>query len=223
MKPTNPWGNPVEAKILVIGHDPRLQRGDTIAETCFFADYFEKPMPTKGSEIAKYKLAENLFGYIAYLTSYRFTFRQFFITNLCNKPLHHAPKGKTVLIPEKEAAAGVQEIQEFIRQGNFHLIFAMSQQVNYWLQQLHFCEPHQKFLEYSRPVQRGMISDPRYYQPQRSSAFQMICGEKLNTEPGIPLFPILHVKNWPLKGRFIGKYEGNYRKCVDTIKRITTA
>lgn len=57
-----PFGDLKTAKVLVIGHDPRLQKSNTIAEYCFFADYFFRPLPKSPSELRKYKLAESLFS-----------------------------------------------------------------------------------------------------------------------------------------------------------------
>ena len=58
---TKIWGNTEKAKILVIGHDPGLQRSSTIADYCFFADYYFRPKPSHASELSKYKLDESLF------------------------------------------------------------------------------------------------------------------------------------------------------------------
>ena len=58
---TKPWGDPETANILVIGHDPRLQETATIADYCFFADYYFQPKPEKKNELRKYGLAESLF------------------------------------------------------------------------------------------------------------------------------------------------------------------
>ena len=56
-------GDISRAKVLVIGHDPRLQKTDTQAGYAFFADYFYHAIPLKKSERAKYQLAEAMFGY----------------------------------------------------------------------------------------------------------------------------------------------------------------
>ena len=104
-----------KAKVLVIGHDPRLQKSDNIADKSFYADYFFKPIPTKKSERAKYNLASNLFSYIGWLTNYKYTRDNIYITNLCNESLPHPDKkGKTVLIPEHMAKEGIEEIKKII-------------------------------------------------------------------------------------------------------------
>jgi hypothetical protein len=47
---TLPYGNPETAKILILGHDARLQKSDAVAQYAFFADhYFQfKKKPTYG-------------------------------------------------------------------------------------------------------------------------------------------------------------------------------
>ena len=49
---TKIWRNLEKAKILAIGHDPGLQRSPTIADYCFFADYYFRFKPSKKSELA---------------------------------------------------------------------------------------------------------------------------------------------------------------------------
>ena len=46
---TKPW-IPENPKALVIGHDPRLNRSDTIAEYSLFADYYFQSIRTRTSE-----------------------------------------------------------------------------------------------------------------------------------------------------------------------------
>jgi len=42
---TKDWKAISEAKLLLIGHDPRFQESDTISEYSLFADYYFKPEP----------------------------------------------------------------------------------------------------------------------------------------------------------------------------------
>jgi hypothetical protein len=204
---TKPWGDLSKAKILVIGHDPRLQNSDTIADYCFYANYFFKEIPKRGNELQKYKLAESVFSYISYLTNYKFLADEYYITNLCNISLPHAPKGKTVLIPAEIAKKGIEDIEEFLKNSEIKLIFAMSQQVNYWLQKLGFYDADVKYLKMAEPKEKGLISEQLYYEPRKSSAFKRICGKKYIVDGKYALFPILHVKNYPFKGRFKRSYE----------------
>jgi len=207
-----------EAKVLVIGHDPRLARSATRAPYAFFGDMFFREIPTKRSELAKYRLAETVYGYIAHLTSYRFRADEIVLTNLCNDHLPPAPKGRTVLIPREKAEVGIHEINDLLAQSRPKLIFAMPQQVNYWLQALRFCAPDLSFLERAEPKGRGLHHSQPYYEPKGGRAFQLICGRRFETAGGDTLYAILHVKNWPLKESFLEAYSDAYRRLVNDLK-----
>jgi hypothetical protein len=182
-----------------------------MAEAPFFADYYLRPVPAQPSESAKYKLAEALFHYVGYLTSFRYAASDVVTTNLCNSPLPHAPRGKIVLIPIEEARSGVEHLQ---------LILAMSEQVNYWLQELGFCEANKEYLKRASPKTKGVNSDPPYYEAKSPGAFRLICGRRHLALEGIPLFPIVHVKNWPLRGAFVKAYGRAYVQLISDLKRI---
>lgn len=78
--------------MFVIGHDPRLQKSDTLAEYCFFADYYFREVPTQRSEKAKYELAGALYSYVNFITNNKYSSEEVFVTNLCNIELDHALK-----------------------------------------------------------------------------------------------------------------------------------
>ena len=216
---TKIWGNHEKAKILVIGHDPGLQRSSTIANYCFFADYYFRSKPSNASELAKYQLADSLFSCIRDLTSEQFLDDEVLITNLCNEELPPSPKGKTNYIPRDKAEEGLKVIKKSLNVSSIKLIFPMSQQVNYWLQKLGFYSTDTKFLEKSEPKLFGVESEQPYYQPRQSGIFKDICGNKYIVEGKYYLFPILHVKSYPLKGRFITYYE-NYTNCKKVVKEV---
>lgn len=205
-----------QARVLVVGHDPRLQSSDTQAEYAFFADYLFKPRPQKSSEAAKYNLAEATFKYIRYLTSQRYTDDQIVLTNLCNSGLPHAPKGKTVLIPPNQAQAGINAIDDILNQSQIEVIFVMSQQVNYWLQALGFYPPVAEYLRLSEPKRRGLTNVPPYYEPQHGKAFQLICGRCFKKDTR-SVVPILHIKNWPLRGALKEAYRHVYDDWIDRL------
>jgi hypothetical protein len=215
---TKIYGDPITAKVLVIGHDPRLQESSTIAPYCFFADYYFHPIPTKSNERAKYDLAAALFAYIRWLTSDHYTDTQVVITNLCNTALPHAPSGRTVYIPEQEASIGLHVIRDILAKNSVEIIFAMSLQVNYWLQYLGLYGSVPTFLQGARPKQKGTQNILPYYEPAKSSMFPLICGNKYMADDRIPLYPVLHVKNWPLKGKFLDTYEQSYVQCREGAK-----
>jgi hypothetical protein len=97
------------------------------------------------------------------------------------------------------------------------LIFPMSQQVNYWLQKLEFYGTDTAFVEKSEPRPEGVNSIPSYYTPSKAGAFKEICGNKYIADNQYYLFPILHVKNYPLKGKFVTAYYENYEHCKEEI------
>ena len=216
---TKPWGNHDKASVLVIGHDPRLQTSNTIAEYCFFADYYFRPKPTDNKELAKYGLANSLFSCIKYLTEGRIRDDEILITNLCNEGLPHPLGRKTVLIPRDKAENGLMQIRELLTASHINLIFPMSQQVNYWLQELGFYQADVNYLQESKPKATGLMNNPPYYQPNIAGAFKRICGKQFIADSQYYLFPILHVKSYPLKNRFL-VYEQNYVNCKNSVKQV---
>lgn len=207
------WGNINKAKILVIGHDPRLQKTDTIAEHCFFADYFFKKDLKKKSEKAKQNLAAKVFGMIAKLTNGKYKEDEIYITNLCNESLPHAPKGKTVYIPCEKASDGVNRIRKIINEGHIEYVFATSLQVNYWLQKLGFYKSDNSFLEDTEPMLDGINNVEPYFSPKKQATFKMICGNIYrDSEDKVNIIPILHPKQYPLNSRMSKHYEDGYNK-----------
>ena len=210
-------GELADAKVMVIGHDPRLQRSNTQAQYAFFGDYYFRPIPRQRSELAKYRLAEKVFSCAAHMTSHRYTAEQLVLTNLCNKMLPRPPAKRTVLIPQEEAQEGIAAIRDILAHSQVELIFAMSEQVNYWLQRLGFYAPVPEFLRRAEPAPRGLLHEPPYYTPKQGSAFQLICGRRY-TVGDAHLVPILHVKNWPLRGRFKRAYAQAYERLINGLK-----
>jgi hypothetical protein len=87
--------------------------------------------------------------------------------------------------------------------------------VNYWLQKLGVYSSDLEFIEKSKPQEKGVLNNPPYYKAKTDSTFLTVCGNQyvISNEKQI-VIPILHSKNYPLKGRFIA-YQNNY----DNIKR----
>lgn len=210
---TLPFGDPKTARVLVIGHDPRLQESDTVAAYAFFADYFFRSEPTSGSEKRKYGLANSVFSCINHLTAGKFGQEEFLITNLCNEVLPRAPKGKTVYIPESKATEGLASIRQLLSGSDVEVIFAMSLQVNYWLQKLNFYQQDCRFLEMAAPRVAGCQGSMPFYSPTKQKAFQLVCGRENLADGKFRLFPILHAKQWPLKGAVQLAYGGAYDAC----------
>ena len=212
---TKDWKSTEIAKVLLIGHDPRLQKSDTIAEYAFFADYFFNPLPRMNSEKRKYSLAKTTFDYIVNLTNEKFKPENIYITNLCNSSLNHSPKGKTVLIPEDKAKFGMGNIKRILKENpTIEYIFPMSLQVNYWLQKLDFYYSDSDFIELTEPLEKGLNNNPPYFQPKSLRTFLLICGKKYKINDGSQtIIPILHSKNFPLKKNF-----QTYENSINIIK-----
>lgn len=213
---TKDWAAKEKPYALLIGHDPRLQASDTIAEFALFADYFFKPISSQVSEKKKYGLAKSVFEQITEITNGKVKPENIHVTNLCNKALPHAPRGLTVLIPENEAHEGVKHLQDVLKANpSIKFIFPMSLQVNYWLQELGFYSADKKFLTETKPSDRGLENTPPYFKPKKTRTFLQVCGRifETNADAKRVVIPILHAKNYPLKGRFAA-----YNDCYESIK-----
>jgi hypothetical protein len=165
--------------------------------------YSDDTLPTKTNEKRKYGLAQTTFNHISYLTNKTIEPETIYVTNLCNDGLPHAPKGKTVLIPEGIAIEGIERIREIIKENpTIKYIFPMSLQVNYWLQKLGFYSSNNGIVEKSEPKEIGLLNDPPYYQPKQSRTFMLICGNAFPINDGRQIVvPILHSKQFPLTER----------------------
>jgi hypothetical protein len=196
---TKPYGDAKTARVLIIGHDPRLQTSDTIAPYALFADYFFRPDLKRAEVRSKHGLAEAVFHMMLYLTAGLVEPEKVLVTNLCNQALPHAPPGKNVLITEPIAQRGIEEIKKLLVKSDIRVILAMSQQVNYWIQELDFCANDSQFLIDSEPKAKGIEQIPPYFEPRRPGAFLRVCGREFKTQDGQSVFPVLHAKHWPLK------------------------
>lgn len=201
-------------KALLIGHDPRLQKSDTQAEFVLFANYyFDNTIIKDRSFKSKFSLAESAFNQITDITNGKIKSDEIYITNLCNSTLPHAPKNKTVYIPEEKAKEGFENIKRIILENeSIEYIFPMSLQVNYWLQKFGLYDSKNSFLEKSSPKLNGILNNPPYFEPNEKGAFLMICGSKYQvTGDTKTLFPILHSKCFPLNKVFRA-YEQAYER-----------
>lgn len=199
---------------LLIGHDPRLQASETIASYALFADYYNRNNSGSASERKKQGLAQCSFEQISYLTNNQIRPEQLYITNLCNESLPHAPKGKTVYIPEQQAKDGIENIKTILQNNpGIHYIFPMSLQVNYWLQQLGFYSSNDDFVKLSVPSRKGIENAAPYYAPKTQGSFLMICGNQYKLYDGRIIIPILHSKNYPLNRKMVA-----YEECYDRIR-----
>ena len=200
-------------RALLIGHDPRLQKSDTQAEFVLFANYyFEKTIKDRAFK-SKYGLAASAFNQIIHITNGKIKPEEVYITNLCNSALPHAPKSKTVYIPEEKAITGVENIKKIIDENStIEYLFPMSLQVNYWLQKLGLYYSSDEFIEKSTPKTIGIQNKPPYYEQTGKSPFLLICGNRYHVTGGIQVvIPILHAKCFPLNKQFRA-YEPAYER-----------
>jgi len=200
-------------RALLIGHDPRLQNSDTQAEYVLFANYFFDNTIKDRSFKSKYGLAASAFNQITNITNGKIKPDEIYITNLCNSALPHAPKNKTVYIPEEKAVTGAENIKRIIEENpSIEYIFPMSLQVNYWLQKLGLYNSSDEFIEKSTPKTIGIQNEPPFYEPIGKSPFLLICGNRYQVTGGTQtVIPILHAKCFPLNKQF-SAYEPAYER-----------
>ena len=212
---TKDWRARTKAKVLLIGHDPRLPKSDALAEYCLFANYYFNPKPLDPEERRKYRLAETAFKHIAYVTYDKIKPDEVYMTNLCNEALDRAPENKTIYVPPEKAKRGIDNIRRILAENSsIQFLFPMSLQVNYWLQKLDFYRSDHDFLTNSEPKQRGLNSNPAYYEPLKSGTFKHVCGNHYKlTEGQQMVIPILHLKNFPLRGKFLSAYKDSYERA----------
>jgi hypothetical protein len=206
MTGTLPFGNLQTATILVIGHDPRLQNSQAEAEKAFFFEYLEKysARPTYGPLARKYDLAHAVWDYVNDLAGQRIDLAQFYVTNLCNEFLPSSHGRVTVLIPDELAEEGVKVISQIVSDGQFSLILPMSVQVFYHLCRLRFIDEDndliRSFTIQARPKSKEV--EHGVYYTLGTAPFLEVCGKRFHHR-GITLVPIVHIKQWPLKRRFV--------------------
>ena len=206
-------------RALLIGHDPRLQQSDTQAEYVLFANYFFDKNIKDRSFKSKYGLAASAFNQITHITNGKIKPEEIYITNLCNSTLPHAPKGKTVYIPEDKAIEGFENIKRILSENSgIEYLFPMSLHVNYWLQKLGMYESNDGFVEKSSPKINGILHEPPYYEPKEKRTFLMICGNSYQVSDSKQIvIPILHAKCFPLNKQFRA-YEPAYERIQNYFK-----
>lgn len=206
-------------RALLIGHDPRLQNSDTQAEFVLFANYFFDDTIKDRTFKSKYGLAASAFNQITHISNGKIKPEETYVTNLCNSALPHAPKSKTVYIPEDKAVEGIENIKRIIEENpSIEYIFPMSLQVNFWLQKLGLYYSSDEFVENSTPKTKGIQNEPPYYEPKEKSPFLMICGNKYQVTGGTQtVIPILHAKCFPLNKQFRA-YEPAYVRIKNYFK-----
>lgn len=218
MGAVSPFGDPRSASILVIGHDPRLQRSQAKAKVAFFLDYLAHGRPSSRSEARKYDLAQALWDYVQVLAAREVPLKELYVTNLCNEFLEHTPGSGTVLIPDDKAEQGVKEIVTAAASGEFKVILPMAVQPFYHLCRLDFVDEDtelvRRFLAGARP--RSSKAAQGVYVQSGRAPFLAVCGRRFHHR-GVPVVPILHVKQWPLRPRSV-RYQDPMQKASEQVQ-----
>jgi hypothetical protein len=221
MNACRPFGNIDKARILVIGHDPRLQTSDAQAQYAFFLNYLEKSRPARTSERRKYDFASSVVNYIRHLGGPSIALEDMFFTNLCNEFLERPIAGGTVLITDDAAERGSQAIEGILSSGSFKVILPMAPQVLYHLVRLGFvANPDENLLAFLRKARPSLTAAVRKaYVPIGASPFLRVCGRKYHhRNDGVPIIPVLHVKQWSLNKRMEPHYGSLMRTAATNAK-----
>jgi hypothetical protein len=202
MNAVKPFGNAHTSSILIIGHDPRLQYSQAQAQVAFFLGYLARPRPSSASEARKYDLARALWDYVQGLTGRTLALDELYVTNLCNEFLDHVPGSGTVLIPDDKAQRGAEEIADAVAKGTYSVIVPMAVQPFYHLCRFGFIDENteqvRRFVAGARPLASKAAQG--IYQQSGTAPFLSVCGQRFHHQ-GVPVVPIVHVKQWPLTTR----------------------
>ena len=209
---SNDWKPKETAKVLVIGEDPNLQWCDTLPEYVMFTDYYFRKIPYDLGERSRYMEAKKLFEMVEDLTEFKYKYDEVYVTCLCCDSLARPAKGKRTLIPEQMALKGVEHIKWILQQNpEIEVIFALSQQTNYWLQKSGFAEADEQFLKAAEPRRTGLQDIMPYYQPVNPKVFNEICAKlRYVNNYRIKLFPLLPMRDYPLRGDNVERFEKSY-------------
>jgi hypothetical protein len=221
MSTVKPFGDINSATILIIGHDPRLQRSQAEAETAFFLDYLARPRPAHRAEARKYGLARAVWEYVNSLAGRHVPLADLYVTNLCNEFLDHTPDSGTVLIPDDVAKRGVEQIAQIVAAGHFRCILPMAVQPFYHLCHWGFIDEGDsesivQFVAGARP--RASKAAQGIYKQTGNAPFLPVCGRQFHHR-GVPLVPIVHVKQWPLKPGMV-RYTESMQRAQQEIRQL---
>jgi hypothetical protein len=221
MTSAKPFDDIHTATILVIGHDPRLQRSKAEAKTAFFMDYLARSRPTRRPEARKYGLARAVWEYIGDLAGRHVLLAELYVTNLCNEYLEPTRGSGTVLIPDDLAKRGVEQIAQTVAAGHFKCILPMALQTFYHLCHWGFIDEKDselivQFVAGARP--RSTKAEQGIYVQTSSGSFLSVCGRRFHHRD-VPVVPIVHVKSWPLKPRMV-RYTEPMERAQQEIRQL---
>lgn len=127
------------------------------------------------------------------------------------------------MIPDDQAAKGMENICQVISQGRFQLIIPLSLQDSYHLGRLGFFdeadERVRNFVHQARPAP-GKVNQGIYVSVGIAPFLDM-CGQRLHHH-GIPVVPVLHVKQWPLRPQMT-RYKEPMLQAAEEIRHVLGA
>ena len=153
------------------------------------------------------------------LSEFKYNIDKVYVTWLCNDTLPRQAKGKRTIIPEPMESKGVEHIKWVLQQNpEIEVIFALSQQTNYWLQKSGFAEADEEFLKAAEPRRTGLQDIMPYYQPVNPKVFNDICAKlRYVNEYRIKLFPLLPMRDYPLRGDNAERFEKAYKAISEQL------
>lgn len=207
---TKEWASVTEPNTLLIGESSMLQWSDQIIDYVMFLDYYFRPKPYDLGERSRYAEAKNIFEMMQTLTGGECRPQNLYATNLTYDMIPRPPKGKRLLITSEQAKKGIKDIEKILRDNpTITTVFAMDMQTNYYLQLLGFCQADPEYLRGAEPRRIGI--NEGYYQPVDGKVFRKICCKKFNINcNNSTLIPILHPKEYPLRGENVEIYRELY-------------
>lgn len=222
---TADWHSIVTTKALLIGENSTLQWKDEIIEHAMFLDYYFNTPPSDLGERSRYTEAKTIFNAILEITNDTCRPEQVHGTLLSNDFLARSPRGKHILIPEKEAREGYTHIKNILKHNpTIKYVFVMGLQANYYLHKFGFynCgENTEAFLKGAEPRRIGLQSDKPYYQPVNAKPFREVCFKRYlaleNSQ--IEVIPILPVKSYPLSGTELLNFGENFNSLKKSFKK----
>ena len=222
---TSDWPSVTDAKVLLIGENSTLQWKDEVIECAMFLDYYFDYAPYDLGERSRYSEAKTIFEYLKEITAGECRPEQVYGTLLCHDPLYRAPKGKHIVIPEKQAANGLVHIQKILKDNpNIKHVFAMGMQTNYYLQKLGFynCgELTEDFVKGAEPRRVGLTSYDPYYQPVDAKPFREVCFNiyEIEGHSGVQIIPILPIKSYPLRDAELKNFGDNFNRLKSSFTK----
>lgn len=220
LKRTEDWISVVSPKALLVGENPTLQWSDEVIDHVMFLDYYFREKPRDLGERSRWSEAAATFDYIRDITAERCRPEQLFATDLWLGPLERAPKGKHILIPEREAKLGMQHLRNILRDNpTIETVFVMDMQANYYLQKLGFCSADEEYLHGAQPRNTGLQNDPPFYQPVSGKVFRKICCKRFGIAGyTAELIPILPARDYPLRDDNIRIYGDLYASLIESFR-----